>query len=56
MQAPHVHGLLIERIVGEGRANADLDVFCRAFAHHHVVDFFQINADRITDFVASHPD
>jgi hypothetical protein len=30
MQAPHVHALLIERIVGEGRANADLDVFCRA--------------------------
>ena len=55
MQSAHIHGLLIEFIVREGRADADLDVLSGALTHHHVVNLLEIHPDRITDLITGDP-
>ena len=52
MQTAHIHGLLIELVVGEGGGNADLDLLGRALAHHHVVHLFEVDADGVADLIA----
>ena len=46
---------MIEVVVGEGGADADLDVLGGAFPHHQVVHLFQVAADGIAEFIARHP-
>ena len=56
MQTPHIHGLLIELVVGEGGADADLDFLGRALTHHHVVHLFEVDADGVADLIAGNAD
>ena len=42
-------------IVREGGADADLDVLSSALSHYQVVHLLEIDADGVTEFVASHP-
>ena len=55
MQAAHIHGGVVVGIVREGGADTDLDVLGGALAHHQVVHLLEIDADGVTEFVASHP-
>ena len=55
MQSPHIHGFLVEGVVGKSGSDPDFDLLCRAFAHDHVVHLLQVDADGITDFIASDP-
>ena len=41
-------------VVGEGGADADLDLFSSALAHHQVVHLLEVHADGIAELVAGH--
>ena len=55
VQATHIHGGVVVVVIGEGRADPNLDLLSRALAHHQVVHLLEIDADGVAEFVARHP-
>ena len=51
VQATHIHHRLIEVVVWECGTDSNLDVFCGALTHHQVVNLFEMDTDRIADFI-----